>query len=101
MRLPITILLCALAIPTATAHAQDTSPRGRGELLYSTHCVDCHTTQMHWRDKKVARDLNGLRAQVVRWQGNVGRNWDASEIGDVVDYLNRTFYKFPARSQKG
>lgn len=23
----------------------------RGELLYSTHCIACHSTQIHWREK--------------------------------------------------
>jgi mono/diheme cytochrome c family protein len=26
----------------------------RGERLYTTHCIACHSTQMHWRDKWVA-----------------------------------------------
>ena len=70
-------------------------------MLYSTFCVSCHTTQMHWRDKKVARDLPGLRVQVQRWQTNVGQKWDRADVEEVVNHLNRTFYKFPGVTDKG
>ena len=83
------------------AQTQDNSARPRGELLYNTFCVSCHTTQMHWRDKKLARDLPGLRAQVLRWQGNAGQNWDAADIDEVVSYLNRNYYRFPGGTDKG
>ena len=51
--------------------------------------------------KKIARDLPGLRAQVLRWQTNVGQKWDRSDVDEVVNYLNRTFYKFPGATEKG
>jgi cytochrome c len=28
----------------------------RGQLLYETHCIACHSTQVHWRDQHVVRD---------------------------------------------
>lgn len=89
-----------LIIAASTAQAQDATPRARGELLYSTFCVACHTTQMHWRDKKIARDLPGLREQVRRWQTNAGQNWEAADIEAVVNHLNRTYYKFPGVTDK-
>ena len=42
----------------------------QGELLYTTHCIACHTTEVHWRDKKLAKDWRTLIAQVRRWQEN-------------------------------
>ena len=96
---PLSALL--LSLTAGLAFAQDKAPRDSGELLYSTHCIGCHNTQPHWREKKIARDLPGLRAQVVRWQRTAGQNWDAAEIDAVAGYLNRAFYKFPGGSQKG
>jgi len=102
MRSFIAAAACALlTLASHTAMAQDKAPQARGELLYSTFCVSCHTTQMHWRDKKIARDLPGLRAQVLRWQTNVGQKWDRSDVDEVVNHLNRTFYKFPGATDKG
>ncbi len=96
--------LLALAVWCAaagTAAAQDRAPQARGELLYSTFCVACHTTQMHWRDKRIATDLPGLRTQVMRWQGNIGQNWEQKDIDEVTNHLNRTYYKFPGGTDKG
>ena len=102
MRSEVAAGVCAILILAShTAMAQDKAPQALGELLYSTFCVSCHTTQMHWRDKKIARDLPGLRAQVLRWQTNVGQKWDRSDVDEVVNYLNRTFYKFPGATDKG
>ena len=83
------------------AAAQAPSPPSRGELLYSTFCVACHTTQMHWRDKRIAVDLPSLKAQVRRWHTNAGQKWSEADIDEVVRHLNRIYYKFPPETEKG
>jgi mono/diheme cytochrome c family protein len=85
------VLAFALLGPPAWAQAQGGS---RGELLYSTHCVTCHTEQMHWRAKKQATDWASLKVQVRRWQGNAGLNWSDDDIVEVARYLNARFYRF-------
>ena len=95
------LALSAWLVAAGTATAQDRAPQARGELLYSTFCVACHTTQMHWRDKRIATDLPGLRVQVMRWQGNIGQNWEQKDIDEVTNHLNRTYYKFPGGTDKG
>ena len=92
MLLPALLLLAALPL-----HAQApaiTAP-SRGELLYATHCIACHTPQVHWREKRLVTDFAGLVTQVGRWQTNTGLNWSSDEIQDVVRYLNATIYRFP------
>jgi mono/diheme cytochrome c family protein len=111
-------IIAALALaPVATAWASDAFERGGqldvskprpivaqaqrpaatsgGALLYDTHCVACHTTQIHWRDAKLATNWTALVAQVRRWQANLGLQWSDEEIDDVASYLNRTIYKLP------
>lgn len=68
----------------------------RGELLYSTQCVGCHTAQVHWRDKRLATDWTSLRTQVFRWQANTGLAWSDDDIAAVTHYLNDLHYRFPA-----
>jgi hypothetical protein len=70
------------------------APKSRGELLYSTHCVACHTSQIHWREKKLATDWGRLTAQVRRWQANGGLNWTDDDITDVARYLNDLYYHY-------
>jgi mono/diheme cytochrome c family protein len=76
---------------TTTAAAEGDAARGR--LLYETHCVACHTTEAHWREKHLVKNQGDLVYQVTRWQKNAGQNWSSEEIGDVAAYLNATFYK--------
>jgi mono/diheme cytochrome c family protein len=99
-RIAAATLVAAFALPLP-ALAQDKAPRQRGELLYSTYCIGCHTTQAHWRDKRVAKDFKGLTEQVQRWQANSGQNWNEADIREVVNHLNRTYYKFPGSTDKG
>ncbi len=85
----------ALAGFNALAAAQPALSETRGELLYSTHCVACHTTQMHWRNDRQAFDWDSLKFQVRRWQGNAGLAWNDADIAEVSRYLNETFYHHP------
>lgn len=88
MRLwPLILLLAATA-----AGAQSTS---RGELLYSNHCIECHTTQMHWRDQRLAVDWGSLRAQVRRWQAEARLRWSDEDIEQVTRHLGERIYRFP------
>lgn len=86
---------CAGTASTATTTAQAQPYPARGELLYNTHCIACHTTQMHWRDNKQATDWQGLEAQVRKWQRTAGLAWSDADIADVARYLNSTIYKYP------
>jgi mono/diheme cytochrome c family protein len=94
------LLLAAAQLPAQTPAAPAPA---RGELLYRTHCGECHTTQMHWRAKRLATDWASLTAQVRRWQANAGLGWPEPTVEEVVRYLNTTIYKFPdeAPKQKG
>ena len=96
--LPHAALFCALAW-AAAAHAQAPSPT-RGQLLYSTHCIECHSTQMHWRTNKQARDWDSLKAQVRRWQATANLGWTEADITDVARHLNETIYQFPQPEER-
>lgn len=73
------------------------SAQDRGELLYSTHCVTCHTTQMHWRAGRAATDWPTLKAQVRRWQGAASLAWTEEDVLAVARYLNDAIYHFEPR----
>lgn len=88
------VALAGTMASTPAAHAQS-----RGELLYSTHCITCHTTAVHWRDKKLATTLSSLNFQVRRWQDISGLGWSESDIQDVTRYLNERIYRYPPASE--
>ena len=99
MAMQLMARLTALAVLSgAAAVAPCAYAQSRGELLYSTHCISCHTSEMHWRDKKVAVDWTSLRFQVRRWQGNAGLSWSEADIRDVTRYLNESIYRYTETS---
>ena len=67
----------------------------RGQQLYETHCINCHTAGVHARDHRVANDFNGIRLWVSRWNENLALGWEDEDILEVALYLNRRFYNFP------
>jgi cytochrome c5 len=72
MRHPLASTSAAVLLLAVSGIAAAQLPGGsrRGQMLYENHCSACHTTEVHWRDKKLARDWDGLILQVRIWQGN-------------------------------
>lgn len=93
----LAVLFTWLASPAA-ANAQGNAVRG--ELLYATHCIACHSAEIHWRDKKLATDWPSLQAQVRRWQEVAGLGWHDEDITLVARYLNALHYHYPERARK-
>jgi hypothetical protein len=99
----VLVLLAGCGAPTskpepAARAGLETPDMTRGGDLYRTHCIACHTAQVHWRDKSMVHSWGDLRYQVARWQKNAGQDWSAQEIEDVAAYLNRLFYQVPCPS---
>lgn len=88
------LLVCLYCVSTG-ASAQQPSEPTRGELLYTTHCVECHNARVHWREQRLVKDWASLRAQVRRWQGIQKLKWSDSDIMEVARYLNQFYYEFP------
>jgi len=84
----------------ALAQAPASDEGSRGALLYATHCNGCHTTQVHWRDRKLVTDAASLEAQVRRWQAMGGLGWSDEDVADVARYLAAAHYGFPAVAGK-
>ena len=91
------LLVVAVQAASADAQAQSPSPT-RGELLYTTHCVACHTTQLHWREQRQATDWDSLKALVQRWQARARLAWSEDDVQEVARHLNDTVYRFPQTS---
>ena len=91
---------CALALAAGCAAPSGAPERTaldsmRGGDLYRTHCIACHTAQVHWRDKRMVRSWDDLLFQISRWQRISGQDWSLEEIDDVAAYLNALFYDVP------
>ena len=89
-----------LAVAGMLVFAGAASAESRGEMLYTTHCIACHSTQMHWRDNRVATDWDSLREQVRLWQGRAQLSWSEADIVEVTRYLNKNIYRFGEATQQ-
>jgi hypothetical protein len=63
-------------------------------LLYTTHGISCHTTEMHGRDQRVASDWTSLKFQVRRWQDAASLGWSDADVRAVSRHLNQSIYHF-------
>ena len=63
--------------------------------MYEAHCIECHSTNMHWRDNRQATDWQSLKGQVRRWQAAGRLGWKDDDITEVAHYLNDTIYHYP------
>jgi cytochrome c5 len=88
------LALAGILLAGQFAVAGAASAQSRGELLYTTHCIACHDTQVHWRDQRRATDLDSLKAQVRLWQGRALLSWTEDDIVEVTRYLNQSIYRF-------
>lgn len=87
---------CSTSSSTSSASVAGAVPDvQRGRLLYENSCNACHTTQPHWRSKRLVVTWGDLVAQVTRWQGIAGLNWTSDDIRDVAVFLNEEFYHLP------
>ena len=91
MRRLAVLLFCAAALPAA---GQETDP---GRLLYETHCGGCHYERLHHRppERSAVKSMSDLRRQVDKWAAQAKRRFTEEEREQVVQYLNRSHYRFP------
>ncbi|MDP1646637.1 MAG: cytochrome C [Rubrivivax sp.] len=89
------LAVLAAGLASGPAAAQAAPLPGRGELLYATHCIACHSEQVHWRDRKVASDWPRLKQEVHRWQAVAQLGWTEADVVDVARYLNEIIYRLP------
>lgn len=83
--------LLAASAPAQTPIAPGSPTRGR--LLYETHCIGCHNSQMHWRDQRIVKNWDGLVREVERWQARANLAWSPEDVLDVARHLNEIVYR--------
>lgn len=92
----LAFLLSSFGVAAAGADSAP-PPASRGELLYSNHCIECHNAEIHWRDRRLARDWSSLETQVDRWQRAARLEWTSEDIRDVTEYLGVAVYHLAPR----
>ncbi|MCK4866101.1 MAG: cytochrome c [Gammaproteobacteria bacterium] len=72
-----------------------------GKELHNSNCTSCHISiqggdgsGIYTRENKRIESHPALIKQVKRCRDSLGVPWPDEHVGDVVEYLNNTFYKF-------
>ena len=66
----------------------------RGKQLHDEHCTQCHDTSVYTRENRFVSGPDALTTQVQHCHSNVGVQWSEEDIKAVVQYLDKSFYKF-------
>lgn len=85
-------VVCAVLLASTAAGAESFD---RGRALYENHCRTCHEPQVHRRDNRRAASYADLQQWVATWSWHAALGWSPEDAADVVDYLNREYYRFP------
>ncbi len=66
------------------------------QSMYEEDCTKCHDSSVFTRPAKERKvnDLATLKKQVSRCVGATGASWFEEDEENVVEYLNKNFYKF-------
>jgi len=88
--LKISSALCALSLCSLTVQADV----WQGKALEEQSCSKCHDHSVYTRPDRRINSLAALTQQVSRCKKPAGAEWDKDETADVVEYLNKEFYRF-------
>lgn len=69
-----------------------------GKTLYhEAKCTQCHSNDLFMHEDRKIKNLKKLKKQVAWCAHQYDASWFDDEVLDVVDYLNKHFYKFPTK----
>lgn len=66
----------------------------KGSELHGQNCVKCHSSDVYTRTNARVKDLPGLGKQVRFCKDNLGISWFNEDVNDVIQFLNKKYYKF-------
>lgn len=82
-------ILCLISFSSAAL-----ADMANGKKLHEEQCMKCHDDSVYKRANRFVSNKAALRKQVDRCHLNTGVQWFDTDVDDVADYLNETYYKF-------
>ena len=67
---------------------------GNRKRLLDANCMKCHQTDIFTRNDRQVQSLDALKEQLVTCSHAAKREFSASELQDLLKYLNDQFYHF-------
>jgi mono/diheme cytochrome c family protein len=93
MKSIICVSLCVLLVSSAYA-ASSPGDSANGKALLEANCMACHQTDIFTRKDRQVQSLDALKQQLVACSHAAKKDFTASEMQDLLKYLNDQFYHF-------
>ena len=93
MKSILCVSLLILLMPSAYA-ASLPGDSADGKRLNDANCMGCHDTSVFTRKDRLVQSLDALKKQVVSCSHMAEKEFSASEVQDLLKYLNDQFYDF-------
>lgn len=93
MKSILCVSLLILLMPSAYA-ASLPGDSADGKRLYDANCMGCHDTSVFTRKDRFVQSLDALKKQVTSCSHMAEKEFSASEMQDLLKYLNDQFYDF-------
>lgn len=90
MKKLLNILVLVTSAISLPAYANDS-----GKALVDQACQQCHDNGMYSRSNSILQSYPELQARVEFCESNSKAHWNETQINQVIEYLNDTYYKFP------
>jgi len=88
------VLLAAIAATVLIAWTKTLSALSADTSLAPAPVAVYQAAQQHWREIGQARDWEGLKAQLRRWQQLANPGWGEERIEEVAHALNASVFRF-------
>ncbi len=86
-----TTLFIALTALSQFGHAAEHP----GQSLVDKSCQQCHDNDIYTRSNSILNSFPELQARVEFCENAANAHWNETQINQVIDYLNISYYKFP------
>ncbi len=94
-------LMAGSLLLTSVAIAEEAPNAANGQKLFNeSRCLECHGVNLFTSKNRKVQNLAGLESVVRRCDANLSTNWFDDQILDVVEYLNKAYYKFENAAQQ-
>lgn len=67
---------------------------GRIQQLYENHCLACHESAIHIRERSKVRSLTDIEGWVRHWEQALELHWDDETVDGMVRFLNYRHYRY-------
>jgi len=92
MKYVLYVSLVILLMPSAYAALPGDSANGK--RLHDANCTKCHDSGVYTRKDRVVRSLDALKRQLQGCNHMAKKDFTATELQDIVKYLDDRFYRF-------